>query len=82
MENPKVMIPATMETFRFMDLRGGGKEEWRERIEGGGGQDKKINKWSVAVSLRCPKMLGRKVKNMDPCSSGCLQTSGWLASCS
>lgn len=40
MENPKVMIPATMETFRFMDLRGGGKEEWREGIEGGGGQDK------------------------------------------
>lgn len=30
MENPKVMIPATMETFRFMDLRG-----WVEgRIEG------------------------------------------------
>ena len=41
MENPKVMIPATMETFRFMDLRGGGKEEWREEIEGAGGQDKK-----------------------------------------
>ena len=55
MENPKVMIPATMETFRFMDLRGGGKEEWREGIEGGGGQDKKINKWSVAVPLRCPQ---------------------------
>lgn len=40
MENPKVLIPATMETSRVMDL--GGKEEWREEIEGGSDQDRKV----------------------------------------
>lgn len=33
MENPKVMIPAIMETFRFMDWGWGWKEEWREGIK-------------------------------------------------
>lgn len=35
MENPKVMILATMETFRFMDPGGGDVEGWVGRKHGG-----------------------------------------------
>ena len=58
MENPKVMILATMETFRFMDPgEEGWKEAWRhEGTEGGGGEDRKspVEQCFQDAKNKCP----------------------------
>lgn len=78
MENPKFMIRATMETFRFMHpgcgREHGGKES-REEVAG----TNKVECSNVFKMLQTTPSC--KVKNVATGLSGCLQTSGWLARC-